>query len=159
MDAQPQNPPATIPRRAQTPAPNYPEIPDRAQAIIESLARYELLQKALDSALPETMVRIEGKSFRTKAYWQAVALALGIVVELESETRSEVNGKVCVEVVYRASLGDRFAQGDGACDFGEPKILQTYHNVRSRAHTRAKNRAISALIAFGEVTAEESHQF
>ena len=50
----------------------------------------------------------------------------------------------------------RYVDGDGSCAHSEKYGNSgTEHNVRSHAHTRAKNRAIADMVAFGEVTADE----
>lgn len=144
-------PPAVIPQTAVEPTP---ELPDRAIAIVRSLGVYRKLQQSLDREMPDALIKIDGKPYRTKAYWSAVALALGIDVELESEERINIDGDRTVQVMYRASLGGRSAQGDGACSFSEV-TRPTFHTVRARAHTRGRNRAIAILVAFGEVSAEE----
>ena len=46
--------------------------------------------------------------------------------------------------------------GDGACALSEKHgSMRTEHNVRAHAQTRAKVRAISGMVAFGEVGADE----
>ena len=48
--------------------------------------------------------------------------------------------------------------GDGSCFASEKtggRLRATEHNVRAHAHTRAQNRAISGLVGFGEVSADE----
>jgi hypothetical protein len=49
----------------------------------------------------------------------------------------------------------RFSFGVGSCSSNERKFTHQEHNVRSTAHTRAKNRAISDLVGGGEIFAEE----
>jgi hypothetical protein len=62
-------------------------------------------------------------------------------------------------VTYRATAPNgRSAVGDGTCAAAEKqrgRMKATDHNVRSHAHTRAWNRAVSNLVGFGEVSAEE----
>ena len=62
-------------------------------------------------------------------------------------------------VVYKASTQTgRSETGDGACTAAEKSVGRmraSEHNVRSHAHTRAFNRAVSNLVGFGEVSAEE----
>jgi hypothetical protein len=45
--------------------------------------------------------------------------------------------------------------GTGTCSSNEKGLIKTEHNTRAIAETRAKNRAIADLCAFGETTAEE----
>jgi len=59
-------------------------------------------------------------------------------------------------IVYRAiAPNGQYMDGDGACDTWEKGYPDGYHDTRATAHTRAKNRAISDLVGFGEVSAEE----
>lgn len=141
----------------------------------KALRAYRELQKALDQGLPDAMIVIEGKAFRRKQYWKAVATAFQLNVELCHEERvvhgsfSDGRENFGYLVTYRAvSPSGRRAVGDGAC-FALEKARSTSvadrwrelprgaseHNVRSHAHTRASNRAISNLVAFGEVSFEE----
>lgn len=169
------------------------------EQMIESLDRYQKLQQALDQKMPDQIMDLEGKKFRKKGYWRAIALAFGLNVEPVSERR-EVSGffedgreNFGYIIEYRAtSPNGRSVVADGACfsiekarrfrcphpeSPGSTRTLHfpqescpdfdpnyswkalpgqaTEHNVRSHAHTRAYNRAVSNLVAFGEVSAEE----
>jgi len=135
---------------------------DENFGILGMISRYEKLQRCLDKALPDCMVTIPTKHgqtmYRTKKYWNAVALAFKIEVTLVSEERirheTESETHWGYMVIYRARINYASQIGDGACTSDEI-TSPTLHTVRSRAHTRARNRAISNLVAFGEVTAEE----
>jgi len=48
-----------------------------------------------------------------------------------------------------------YTDGDGHCSIWEDGYSNSYHNVKSTAFTRAKNRAISDLVGGGEVSADE----
>ena len=124
-----------------------------------ALTAYRELQQALDARCPTRSSTLDGKPFRKKGYWRAVAVAFNLTVE-PVEERREVHGDAFVYVVtYRASTASgRAAIGDGACGSDEKsrgRMRATEHNVRSHAHTRAYNRAVSNLVGFGEVSAEE----
>ncbi len=154
--------------------------------VIQAIQEYKALQVALDAHLDKCVVQLDGKPFRTKAYWNAVATAFGVNVEIVEERRVEFDGDWGYEFICKATAGNRFALGDGACtrsekvvyqsvwnkanrrkeyildENGEPKTdpfktakQATLHNVRAHAYTRARGRAISHLVGFGEVTAEE----
>lgn len=61
------------------------------------------------------------------------------------------------KVVYRATAPNgQYMDGDGACDTWEKGYPNSLHDTRATAHTRAKNRAISDLAGFGEISAEEA---
>ena len=49
----------------------------------------------------------------------------------------------------------RSTTGIGFCSAKEREFAHPDHDIRATAHTRAKNRGISDMIAGGEVTAEE----
>lgn len=140
-----------------------------------ALVAYRELQTALDKSMPEQIMELDGKPFRKKGYWRAIAVAFNLTVEPLTEVR-EVHGlfedgrdNFGYVVTYRASTQTgRAMSGDGAC-FAIEKAKRrgdanpwaslphqaSEHNVRSHAHTRAFNRAVSNLVGFGEVSAEE----
>lgn len=164
-----------------------------------ALTKYKEMQKALDQAMPDQIMDLDGKKFRKKGYWRAIALAFNLQVELVAERR-EVSGRFqdgrdnfgWVVTYVAKHPNKREMTGDGSCfavekarrfkcphpespgsrrtihfphntcpDFDPDfqwRVLPgdaTEHNVRSHAHTRAFNRAVSNLVGFGEVSAEE----
>ena len=172
----------------------------RGSQMVAALQAYRELQKALDESMPDQVMELEGKPFRKKGYWRAIAVAFNLTVEPIDERR-DVSGDSFLDgrenfgyiTTYRAtSPGGRSATGDGACfavekarrfkcphpeSPGSKRTLHfpqescpdydplfqwktlpaqaTEHNIRSHAQTRAMNRAISNLVGFGEVSAEE----
>lgn len=134
------------------------------QSVVDAFANYQQIQSALDKAMPDCIMDIQGKKFRKKQYWRAIATAFNLKLSLQSERREVIeNGDWGYLVEYRATASNgRTCDGDGACFAsektdrnGKPTAMQTEHNVRAHAHTRAKNRAIADLVGFGEVSAEE----
>jgi ribosomal protein S8 len=70
------------------------------------------------------------------------------------------NEKVVVDTMFsyilRATAPNGvYTDGDGHCSIWEDGYSNSYHNVKSTAFTRAKNRAISDLVGGGEVSADE----
>lgn len=170
-----------------------------ADLMIQALDAYRGLQVRLDKSMPDQIMDLDGKKFRKKGYWRAVALAFNLTVEPVSERREESGSfkdgrpNTGWVVTYRATHpSGRSQTGDGACfaiekarrfkcphpqpgnarrtvhfphntcpdfdpDFSWRALPAeaTEHNVRSHAHTRAYNRAVSNLVGFGEVSAEE----
>ena len=132
-----------------------------ANDVIAAFQQYQKIQEALDKMLPDCILTIRGKNFRKKNYWRAIATAFNLNVELVNERRVEIEGDWGYEVCYSAiAQNGRSAHGDGSCMASEKVsetsgIFATLHNVRSHAHTRAFNRAVSNLVGFGEVSAEE----
>jgi len=171
----------------------------RGQQMVQALEAYRDLQNALDKSMPDQVMTLDGKPFRKKGYWRAIAVAFNLTVDLIEERR-ETSGvfedgrdNFGYVVTYRAtSPGGRSVTGDGSC-FAVEKARRfkcphpqpdnsrrtihfpqescpdydpnfqwktlpaqaTEHNIRSHAQTRAFNRAVSNLVGFGEVSAEE----
>lgn len=171
----------------------------RGAEMVQAIQAYNDLQRAIDQSMPDAIMVLDGKPFRKKQYWRAIAVAFNLTVEPIDERRevagdfmdSRENFGYCV--TYRATAGNgRSATGDGSCFAVEkarrfrcphperpgskrtlhfpaeacPDFDQDYqwrglpaqateHNIRSHAHTRAFNRAVSNLVGFGEVSAEE----
>ncbi len=126
----------------------------------EAITAYKDVQESLDKALPGCIMSIQGKQFRKKNYWRAVKTAFNLKVECEKEERIFLTDDDWgYEVTYRATAPNgASADGDGACTFSEKNkgcMEASLHNIRSQAHTRAFNRAVSNLVGFGEVSAEE----
>ena len=140
-------------------------VPDRPATIVraaagdvaEAFEEYRTIQATLDRAMPDCIMEIQGRSFRKKSYWRAIATAFNLDVTLEAEERQDAEGDWGYVATYKATAPNgRSATGDGACFASEKRGPQaTVHNVRSHAHTRAFNRAVSNLVGFGEVSAEE----
>lgn len=125
--------------------------------VVEAFREYQRIQMMLDQALPDCIQNISGKKFRKKNYWRAIATAFNLTVSLSQEERTEQQNDWGWLVSYRATAPNgRSADGDGTCMSSEKQGKQaTLHNVRAHAHTRAFNRAVSNLVGFGEVSAEE----
>lgn len=161
--------PGPLTHAADTPLPIF-----SGAQMAHAMTAYRELQTALDQAMPDQIMELDGKPFRKKGYWRAVAVAFGVSVEPTAERR-EINGQFQdgkdnfgYIVTYRATAPNgRFVSSDGSC-FAIEKAKRgdemwtalprqaTEHNVRAHAHTRAFNRAVSNLVAFGEVSAEEA---
>lgn len=138
-----------------------PPVDESTPAVrsLEQFHAYQRLQQTLDDAMPEQIQLIRGKKFRKKGYWRAVAKGFRITTTIVHEERIEVGDHDWgyLFVVRATNPNGESAEGDGACSASEKGDNATLHNVRSHAHTRAKNRAISDLVGFGEVSAEEAH--
>jgi hypothetical protein len=126
--------------------------------MVHAFDAYLDLQKQLDKRMPEAIQMIKGNAFRKKQYWRALSRAFGLSVEVRSEERIVTeDGDWGYTVVYRAEAPNgKFTDGDGCCMASEKfGGGDTVHNVRSHANTRAFNRAVSNLVGFGEVSADE----
>ena len=140
------------------PVPLTPPLPlHKGKAMAEAVEAYRHLQHDLDKAMPEAIIQITGRPFRRKPYWRAVRAAFMLTVECVKEERLILDEDHGWTVTYRATAPNgASADGDGCCMASEKSGKQgTEHNIRSHAHTRGMNRAISNLVGFGEVSAEE----
>lgn len=140
----------------------------RGSHMVQALKDYRELQTALDESMPDQLMTLDGRPFRKKGYWRAIAVAFNLTVEPTTDPQHErsmighlddESENYVYTVSYRATAPNgRSAIGDGACAAAEKqrgRMKATEHNVRSHAHTRAFNRAVSNLVGFGEVSAEE----
>lgn len=144
-----------------------PSLPTPAYSAAQmegALVAYRELQAVLDRQMPDQIMTIRDRRFRKKGYWRAVAVAFNLEVICVHEERQILGTTMKNDddwgysVTYRARTASGIARdGDGACYASEKRGQgqATEHNVRSHAHTRAFNRAVSNLVGFGEVSAEE----
>ncbi len=137
-------------------------MPASASQLEANVQQYQEMSKTLDRLMPDQIMMVGDKLYRKKGYWRAIAQGFSLVLELLNETRQELDNDFGYTVTYRATdpRTGRYCDGDGACYASEKAqrhggIGGTEHNVRAHAHTRAKNRAIADLVAFGEVSADE----
>ena len=157
-----------------------------AEEFARNFETYRQIQKTIDECMPDSIMDIQGKPFRKKAYWRAVATAFNLHVEPAADEYFEIgdnqpgrDGDWGYRIAYRATTSSgRVAYGDGTCMHSDKLVYDwewkngkrdkrlgvnkvktednaTHHNVRGHAHTRAYNRAVSNLVGFGEVSAEE----
>ena len=159
-------------QRLVTPKPS-------AEEFARDFETYRQIQKTIDECMPDSIMEIQGKPFRKKSYWRAVATAFNLHVEPSVDEYFEVGEDWGYKVTYRATASNgRSNYGDGTCMHSDKLVYDwewknnkrvkrlgvnaaktednaTHHNVRGHAHTRAYNRAVSNLVGFGEVSAEE----
>lgn len=153
----------------------------RPADMLAAIQEYEALKTAI--LLPKDVQVIGDKTHIKKSGWLRIARAFGLTVEpvsctyVPDPTGGDDWG---YEVVARAIAPNGASMsGDGACWATEKVVkprgwkgaaptdrdiakaaektrdMQTRHNVRAHAFTRATNRAISNLVGGGEVSAEE----
>lgn len=124
-------------------------------AVTKWRAYQELCRRILTD---DDYATIAGKKARKRSGWRKLARFMHVSIEVLTEERWEREGTFGYTFTVRASTPDgQFQDGDGLCDSSEftGAISCTEHNVRSKALTRAKNRATADLIGGGEVSAEE----
>jgi hypothetical protein len=103
---------------------------------------------------------IQGRPRIKKSGWRKIAAAFGISDALLREERRELETPAGRQFVWEVSAraiapNGRYADAVGSCASTERRFAHVEHDVRSTAHTRAKNRAIADLVGGGEVSAEE----
>ena len=94
-----------------------------------------------------------------KSAWRKLAKFYGVSTSIVEKNREDhENGSYTWHYTVLASTPNGISQdGEGSCTSSE-KGGKSEHDTRSTAHTRAKSRAISDLIGFGQVSAEEMEQ-
>ncbi len=131
-------------------------VPIDVDAAVKRWEAYQsLCQKILTD---DDYATISGKKARKRSGWRKLGRFMGVSIEIASEERWERGDTFGYTFTVRASTRDgQYQDGDGLCDSTEftGRIACTEHNVRSKALTRAKNRATADLIGGGEVSAEE----
>lgn len=99
---------------------------------------------------------IAGRKCIKKSGWRKLQTAFSISDEIIKEEKKKCDDYFACEVTVKATTTNgRFSYGVGCCSSRERRFAHPEHDVRSTAHTRAKNRAISDLLGCGEVSAEE----
>ena len=103
-------------------------------------------------------------AFVKRSGWAKISTFYGVSTEvLRYELDRDENDKLLrAHVTVRASAPNgRHADGDGGCSVDEPRFAsrggrqKVEHDLPATATTRATNRAISNLVGFGQVSAEE----
>jgi len=97
------------------------------------------------------------RTYIKKSGWRILAAAFNIsdVIESKEHIVAPATGiETWIFVVRATTPGGRSATGIASCASNERAGMRA-SDVMATAHTRAKNRAISDLIAAGEISAEE----
>lgn len=141
-----------------------PLLPIAADDARTAMTAYQELCKAILTS--DDMQRVGDREFVKRAGFQKLAAAYGVsteIVSLNVETSKDTDGDelmVARAVVRATHPTGRHAEGDGACSSHEKRFRRGAekidHDLPATAVTRATNRAISNLVAFGTVSAEEA---
>ena len=118
-------------------------------------AAYEALKTALLTS--DDYQAIAGKRYIKRSGFRKIAVFFGLSDTLLEEERKDRDDKsftwrIVVEVT---APNGRTSIGVGICDSRERKFAHVEHDTYATAHTRAKSRAISDMVAGGAVSAEE----
>jgi hypothetical protein len=124
----------------------------------EALAAWNEFQALKNYIIEKSDIQvIQGRNHIKKSGWRKFATFYNLTDQIVEETQVplEKGGFYWkIKVVCTAPNG-RQAEGVGLCAFSEKSGARALHDTYTTAHTRAKNRAISDMIAAGEVSAEE----
>jgi hypothetical protein len=121
----------------------------------EEWAQFEALKSKL--LTEEDYQKIAGKRYIKRSGFRKIAVYFGLsdrILELERIDREDGSFSWRIIVEVEAPNG-RISTGVGACDSRERNFAHIEHDVYAIAHTRAKSRAISDMVAGGAVSAEE----
>lgn len=124
------------------------------EAIVDAYHEYNKLKQML---LTENDYQIiKWKSCIKKSGFRKLACAFWISTEITRENRINFEKHFVYEVTCRATAPNgRFVEACASCSSIEKDFAHLENDVRATAQTRASNRAISDLIGWGEVSAEE----
>ncbi len=123
----------------------------------EALAAWREFQQLKNAVLARSDLQTIGnKEFVKKSGWRKFATFYNLTDKIvqEDQVHTDNNYYWKIKVVCTAPNG-RMTEGVGICSSTEKKFSHPEHDIYATAHTRAKNRAISDMIAAGEVSAEE----
>jgi len=123
----------------------------------EALAAWKEFQALKKMILEKSdLQRIGNKDFIKKSGWRKFATFYNLTDRITEETQVKSGSGYYwkIKVVCIAPNG-RTVEGVGICSSTERKFSHPEHDIYATAHTRAKNRATSDMIAAGEVSAEE----
>jgi len=125
-----------------------PEAEVRAMINRYKFVKAELVDK-------NDFVSIKGKPYLKKSGYRKFVNAFGISVELVEMNAYELYEDRHAEVRLKVSVpSGQTVEGIGICSWSELQT-KTLHNMKATAWTRAFNRGIADLVAYGEVSAEE----
>jgi len=142
--------------RAQPLLPMAPEEAGRVMRAYQETCRAVLTR--------DDVQRVGDREFTTRSGFQKLAAAYGVSTEIVSldvkGAGVEEDPMIARAVVRAIHPSGRHAEGDGACSSNERRFRRgdekMDHSLPATAVTRATNRAVSNLIAFGTVSAEEA---
>ena len=139
-----------------------PLLPMDPEVAREAMTKYHELTNAM--LKPDDWQVIPSGRFVKRSGFQKIASGYGVSTEIVSEQmdRDENGQPIRAHAVVRAThpLG-RYAEGSGRCSIDESRFksaggrAKAENDISGTAATRATNRAISNLVGFGQVSAEE----
>jgi hypothetical protein len=126
-----------------------------AQAALQAWQEFQALKTNI--LAKSDLQRIQGKDFIKKSGWRKFATFYNLTDRIVEETRINCPDGSFIWKVKAECIAPngRRTEGVAMCSSAEKSGARIEHDTYSTAHTRAKNRAISDMIAAGEVSAEE----
>lgn len=124
----------------------------------DAIAAWKEFQNLKTAILDKTDIMvIQGNNYTKKAGWRKFATFYNLTDKITEETRIPTeNGSFLWKFKVECTAPNgRTAEGVAMCSSTEKSGKRIEHDTYATAHTRAKNRAISDMIAAGEVSAEE----
>jgi hypothetical protein len=130
-----------------------------SDGIADQKALSAAYDRACSALIGDNDVQVEGgRTFKKKSAWRKLARYFNISTSVASVQKEVLGDVFMATVTVRASAPwGQYAEAVGACgtdeESGRRKI--TMADAIATAETRATNRAVSNLVAMGEVSAEE----
>jgi len=124
----------------------------------QAAADWALFEELKDRLLVDDDYQaIAGKRYIKRSGFRKIAVYFGLSDRLLKEERKDRDDKSFTWhiVVEAYAPNGRTSVGVGVCDSKERSFAHVEHDVYATAHTRAKSRAISDMVAGGAVSAEE----
>jgi len=127
---------------------------DTDQAVAAWKSFQALKAKLLEE---DDSMMIGSKPFIKKSGWLKLATPFNLTDEILEESREDREDK---SFVYRFKVrvtapNGRSVEAVGSCASAEQKYAHPEHDVRAKAHTRAKARAIADMVGGGGAVAED----
>lgn len=133
-----------------------------------ALQQQQQMSAAYDAACralvgPNDVQMADGREFKKKSAWRKLGRYFRVSTEIVRESAEwDSEGHLVASVIVRATAPwGQYAEALGKCSTRETRFAKPAarakadHDCPATAQTRATNRAISDLIAAGEVSAEE----
>lgn len=140
-------------------------LPVSVDAATGAVAEYEAITRAVVTDDDYQSLGRSGRRFPKRSAFQKWATFYNVSTEVRvRDLTHNADGDLvrCDAIVRATHPSGRYAEGDGACAITEQRFAdqggrgKVDHDLAATAVTRATNRAVSNLIGFGQVSAEEA---
>jgi|GEM_PF-958413 len=143
---------------------DYLKSIENPQALKNQKALAAAYDKAVHELIGENDVQTEGgREFKKKSAWKKLArhFRIDVMEKSHNVVRTEDGNTIAEVIMIGVAPWGQKVEEIGACTTYEKRFkspaakMKGWHDCLATAQTRASNRVISALIAAGEVSAEE----